>query len=59
MGCALSRAGCELTRAIDVTAIVLTGDDRYFAEKGHMNDQERAHWEKWAAIEKGDLPWPR
>lgn len=53
-------AGGELNHAIDAVAELLTGDPAYFWDKGGGSaDGQREQEAKWAAIERGDLPWPR
>jgi hypothetical protein len=49
-----------ITAAVDVMAEVLTGMRNYFWRASNSaTDQERADSARWAAIERGDEPWPR
>lgn len=52
-------AGEELNHAIDAVANRLTGDPAYFWKLESGADGRREYEAKWAAIEQGDLPWPR
>lgn len=51
---------CEAVRAkIDDLAAWLTRRQDYFSAKGSsLTDSERAYWARWAAIERGEVPWP-
>jgi len=49
-----------ITAAVDVMAEVLTGMRNYFWRgSSSATDDERTFSENWAAIERGDEPWPR
>lgn len=58
--CALQKAGHQLVDAISAVAGVLTCKKHYYWDSGGgTTDSQREEQERWKAIERGDLPWPR
>jgi hypothetical protein len=50
----------SICHKIDDLAHWLTDNREYFWAKGSgITDAERAYWQRWREIERGEVPWPR